>query len=120
MAKSTSLIDTLENVTDIAVQDLIDRADLLDRMLGDRPFGQQKLPERSQVRRYSVIRDNGQAWSDLINEHGPGNIVDYALKLEQLSSKYPDELIHQPMPQFPQLQKSLESMELPDGGRIPQ
>lgn|SRR3990167_920132 len=115
MARPTSLIDTLERVTDNGIQDILDSADVIDRMLGERPYGQSKLPERSQVRRYSLIRDDPQAWDALIKEHGPGNAAEYAARLEKLSQKYPDELIMPPQPKFPELEHALQTTEPPNG-----
>lgn len=85
------LVETFERITDAAAKEIVTTARTMDKAIGDRPFGAKLLPERAQVRRYTMIRDDPAAWKQIISEHGPGPAVEYAKRMEKMLARYPDE-----------------------------
>ena len=88
-----SLIDKFEQVTDALAEDIVNQAMKLDQAIGDRPFGYDKLPERAQVRRYNLVRNDTTAWQALLEQHGKGPTIDFARRMERLVTKYPEEML---------------------------
>jgi hypothetical protein len=86
-----TLVDILEQVTDATTNAIVAQARSVDKAVGDRPFGQKYVPERAQVRRYTMIRNDQEAWKKLISDHGLGPVLDYAMRQEKLLERYPDE-----------------------------
>ena len=85
------MMDTLERITDAVADGIISKADTLDTFLGERPFGKVKLPERAQVRRYSLMKKDAAYWQELIKEHGEQATVDYDMRMQRMAARYPDE-----------------------------
>ena len=86
-----ALVDTAEEIVDITAQEIARQADVLEQALGERPFGHKKLSERERVRRYNLLRDDPTRWHTLLTAHPEEDVVNYALSLEKMRQRYPDE-----------------------------
>jgi len=53
----------------------------------EQPFNQRKLSRSEQMARYMETRDNPQAWTALIEEHGIRTVVEYARRMEEMIDK---------------------------------
>lgn len=87
----SELIDRYERVTDAMAQRLVEAWDAMATQIGDRPFWNEQQPERDQAKQYQLVRNDPQAWAALMQEHGYVRTVEYMLRGERLSAKYPDE-----------------------------
>jgi len=87
----SALIDQWEDVTDAMAQRLVEAWRAMSERIGDRPLWNEQLPEREQARNYQIVRNDPQAWTALMKEHGYLAVADYMLRGERLSKKYPDE-----------------------------
>ena len=85
------LVPALERIVESTAQTIVSRVKAFDKVIGDRPYGKEKLPERDQVKRYALVRDNPEAWSDIIKQHGVASALEYSNRLEKLSQHYPEE-----------------------------
>lgn len=86
-----SVIERLEGVADTVAAEIVARAKRMDEVIGERPFGTEKLPEREQLRRFTLIRDDPQAWSALAGEHGWNAAIEYGRRLERMRHRYGEE-----------------------------
>lgn len=87
----TSFVAKAERAVSVAANNTATTADNIGRNIGERPFGTQKLTERQQVRRYSLVRDDPQMWTQLLQQHALKDVVEYALRMETLCQKYPED-----------------------------
>lgn len=94
----------MERMERDAADNLVAVARHMDSMI-DHPYGKEKLTERERVVRYALMREDPQAWQALISEHGPGPAVKYALELESLREKYPEEAGYFEAPDFSQIEQ---------------
>lgn len=87
---NSDFVSRSERVVKAAADRAIQHHAAIQEVIGERPYGTKKVPERQQVMRYMTVRDNPQAWSKLLSEHGPKATIEYALRMERLCEKYPD------------------------------
>jgi hypothetical protein len=80
-----------ERAVKSAADNIANTSDNLTKNIGERPFGTQKLNERQQVRRYSLVRDDPQMWTQLIQQHSMKDVIEYAQRMERLAKKYPED-----------------------------
>lgn len=77
----------------------INMAKQLGMAIGERPFGTEKLPERTQAAHGGLLYNDPEAWDKLLKEHGwqgpgqpvPKSVVKYAQNLETLRQKFPED-----------------------------
>lgn len=89
--KGVNFVDKLERATNVAANTIVKHQQALSKEIGERQFGKQKISERQQVRRYMLIRDDENAWANIIQSHGLKAAIDYAQTMERLLKKYPEE-----------------------------
>ncbi len=101
----SALVDAWEETVDEMANRLVEAWNAVSTQIGDRPIFQEQLPERQQCRQYQLVRNDPNAWTALMKEHGYKATVEYMKHGEQLSRKYPDEVVYgqeampaQPMP----------------------
>lgn len=87
----SDFVSSSERSVKAAAQMMVQQKKVNADIIGERPYGTKKISERQQVRRYLTVRDDPQAWTQLIQDHGLKATVEYALRLERLLEKYPDE-----------------------------
>lgn len=89
--KGSNFVDKLERATDVAANTIVKHNQALQREIGERQFGKQKISERQQVRRYLLVRNDEQGWQQIIQQHGLKAAIEYAQTMERLLKKYPEE-----------------------------
>jgi hypothetical protein len=83
-----SIVEDLENLEDSAAQELAGHMETIDKWLGDRPFHGRKLSENEQLARYIMGREDPAHWQQLLQEHGPRDVVRYAQRMENMIAKH--------------------------------
>lgn len=86
-----SFVMTLEKAVELAADNIVKANHNISQMVGDRKYGERKVNERDQVRRYAYVKDSQEMWASLIEQFGIGAAVEYALRLSALSDKYPED-----------------------------
>lgn len=87
------MVKALEQITGDLTVEIVKAFGRIDHAVGKRPYGMHPLPEREQVRRYLTIRENPEAWAQLVAQEGPKKVIEENRRLEALSKKYPEEAI---------------------------
>ena len=77
------------NEFDVLVDTFVDQlvAEIEGFAEADRPFGERKLSREDQMVRYEKMRDDPQAWTDLIEQRGHEAAWKYALAMEKRRGK---------------------------------
>lgn len=90
-----SVVERHEQAVKTVTERMVEQVHALRQAVGERPFGTEKLPEREQVRRYLLLRDDPDAWTGILTDleqGGPKRALEYAQRMEGLLTKYPDEV----------------------------
>ena len=89
--RDQSLIDQFEQASTEATSSIVQQSKDLADAIGQRPYGQQQVPQRMQARQYQLVRHDPNAWAGIIQTHGAKAAYEYAKRGERLSQRFPDE-----------------------------